>query len=72
MQNQKGEKRLPQLSDLRDSGALEQDADATVLIHRQGELTELLIVKNKNGPTGSVHVKFASSQCRFYEGGSLE
>jgi len=49
----------PQLSDLRDSGALEQDADVVLFLHRRGEAGapdaayELIVAKNRNGPTGS-------------------
>ncbi|MGW4994276.1 replicative DNA helicase [Streptomyces mirabilis] len=61
---QRADKR-PQVSDLRDSGALEQDADAIILLHREdyyenessraGE-TDLIVAKHRNGPTATVTV----------------
>ncbi|AKT42798.1 replicative DNA helicase [Chondromyces crocatus] len=65
----------PQLSDLRESGAIEQDADTIVFIYRDeyynAETTnakgiaELIIAKQRNGPTGKVLVRFAASCTRF-------
>jgi replicative DNA helicase len=67
----------PQLSDLRESGALEQDADVVVLIFREdmykhddepGEndgIAELIIAKQRNGPTGTVKLAFLREQTRF-------
>ncbi|EYF04239.1 replicative DNA helicase [Chondromyces apiculatus] len=65
----------PQLSDLRESGAIEQDADTIIFIYRDeyynAETTnakgiaELIISKQRNGPTGKVLVRFASSYTRF-------
>lgn len=50
----------PQLSDLRDSGAVEQDADVVIFIHRKGEGVdteyELIVAKNRNGPTGTIPI----------------
>jgi replicative DNA helicase len=53
----------PTMSDLRDSGQIEQDADAVILLYRpldeQGQPTrgiDLLVDKNRHGPTGSVHL----------------
>jgi len=65
----------PLMSDLRESGAIEQDADVVLLIHReeyyhpekeetQG-LAELLIAKQRNGPTGKVELTFDSKLTRF-------
>ena len=57
----------PRLSDLRDSGSIEQDADIVMFIHREDSykdhaerdnLVEVLIEKHRNGPTGSVRMKF--------------
>jgi replicative DNA helicase len=67
----------PQLSDLRESGALEQDADVVILIFReemykQGNepaesdgIAELILAKQRNGPTGSVKLAFLKQQTRF-------
>jgi replicative DNA helicase len=65
------DKRAPRLSDLRDSGSLEQDADIVGLLHRDvnadGDVVpvELNIAKNRNGPTGKVHLVFRKSFTRF-------
>jgi replicative DNA helicase len=70
--------RRPQLSDLRESGALEQDADVVILIFREemykadksepsevDGLAELIIAKQRNGPTGLVKTAFLAGQTRF-------
>jgi replicative DNA helicase len=67
----------PQLSDLRESGALEQDADVVVLIFREemykqnnepaesDGTAELILAKQRNGPTGLVKLAFLRQQTRF-------
>lgn len=64
----------PQLSDLRESGALEQDADVVLLLHRpeyyekepkEPGLTELYVPKQRNGSTGMVKLKFVKEETRF-------
>jgi replicative DNA helicase len=67
----------PQLSDLRESGALEQDADVVGLIFREemyklGDepsendgVAELIIAKQRNGPTGTIKLAFLREQTRF-------
>lgn len=60
----------PMLSDLKESGSLEQDADVVLLIHRSKDTpnsAKILIAKNRNGPTGEVNMEFAPSQCRFLD-----
>lgn len=63
----------PQLSDLRDSGSIEQDADVVAFIYRpwyydkqaDENLTEVLIKKHRNGPIGDVELYFHPEQRRF-------
>jgi replicative DNA helicase len=64
----------PQLSDLRESGALEQDADVVVFIYREEEydptpdnkgIAELIIGKQRNGPTGTIKLAFIKEYTRF-------
>lgn len=66
--------RRPQLSDLRESGALEQDADLVMFIFREEHydptpenenLAELIIGKQRNGPTGSVKLAFIKQYTQF-------
>jgi replicative DNA helicase len=67
----------PQLSDLRESGAIEQDADVVLFIfrpeyyHPDDEtlkgLAEISIAKQRNGPTGSVTLAFMREHARFYD-----
>jgi len=64
----------PRLSDLRDSGSIEQDADVVMFIHQPDKynddeeksgLTEILIEKHRNGPTGKVELFFDHSKGTF-------
>lgn len=66
--------RRPQLSDLRESGAIEQDADVVLLLLREEYynpteenkgLAELIIAKQRNGPTGSLNLTFISEYMKF-------
>ncbi len=75
------ESKRPMLSDLRESGAIEQDADVVLMLHRedyyhrndaeQGGVAsehkpaELLIAKQRNGPTGIVKLQFHEDRVRF-------
>jgi replicative DNA helicase len=69
-------KAVPQLADLRESGAIEQDADTVLFIHRPGtfeakaaldvrQKTELHIAKQRNGPIGKIDFTFLSAYTRF-------
>lgn len=67
----RGERR-PQLADLRESGAIEQDADVVMFIYRPDvEVTtphvpsKLLIAKHRNGPTGEIDLMFFGNRIRF-------
>ena len=67
----------PRMSDLRESGSIEQDADVVMLLHREdyyhrGEedyqeknTAELIIAKQRNGPTGKIDLQFHGSTMRF-------
>lgn len=65
----------PQLSDLRESGSIEQDADVVLLLYRPEYyfrdneelrgLAEILVAKQRNGPTGEVKLNFVGSYMRF-------
>ncbi len=60
----------PQLSDLKESGSLEQDADVVLLIHRTKDTpgtAKIIVAKNRNGPTGEIEMQFAMGQCRFID-----
>ena len=65
--------RRPMLSDLRESGAIEQDADVVLLIHREdfydhdqrpGE-ADFIVAKHRNGPTETITVSFLGHYSRF-------
>lgn len=81
----------PQLSDLRESGSIEQDADVVMFIYRDeyyyenqqeweeahpGEAypppAEIMIAKNRNGPTGQIKMRFRSDLAKFYNISSEE
>jgi replicative DNA helicase len=68
--------KIPQLSDLRESGSIEQDADIVMMMYRddyynedsdrQG-IADIFIRKHRNGPTGRVELMFKKEQMRFYD-----
>ncbi|MCH8269291.1 MAG: replicative DNA helicase [Acidobacteria bacterium] len=80
VERRSGDGHRPQLSDLRDSGSLEQDADVVAFLYR-GEyylrmanqpvpmdvagMAELVIAKQRNGPTGKIHLVFKSEWASF-------
>jgi len=64
----------PRLSDLRDSGSIEQDADVVMFIHREDKynaesskknIAEILIEKHRNGPTGKIELYFDEKRVSF-------
>jgi len=67
----------PRMSDLRESGSIEQDADVVMLLHREDyyrqtepdfqpdNIAELIIAKQRNGPTGTVKLTFMNKTTRF-------
>jgi replicative DNA helicase len=67
------EKKEPHLSDLRESGSLEQDADLVLLLYREDFYTrdesngvaDVIIAKQRNGPVGTVHLTFLKEFTRF-------
>jgi replicative DNA helicase len=70
----RGGEKKPMLSDLRDSGALEQDADVVMFIHRpevyqptdqNAGLAEVIIAKHRNGPTGTIRLRWSKESTRF-------
>ncbi len=68
---QRGGDKKPQLSDLRDSGSIEQDADIVMFLYRPNEEDrenyKLLVAKHRNGATGEFDLFFKGSYTRFYE-----
>ncbi|MCF8529116.1 MAG: replicative DNA helicase [Aquiluna sp.] len=73
-QAEQAKDKKPELSHLRESGSLEQDADVVVLLHREGIYerdhpkageADLILAKQRNGPTGTVTVAFHGQYSRF-------
>jgi len=73
----RGDDSRPRLSDLKDSGSIEQDSDLIIFIHKaktseeyhnfgeNSELREILIGKNRMGPTGVINMVFVKNFTRF-------
>ncbi|MCF7845618.1 MAG: replicative DNA helicase [Candidatus Peribacteraceae bacterium] len=68
--------KIPQLADLRESGAIEQDADIVMMMYREDYyeedsnrpgMTDIFIRKNRNGPTGRAELMFKKEQMRFFD-----
>jgi len=67
--------RVPRLSDLRESGEIEQTADVVIFIQRddyynpaseKGNIAEIIIAKQRNGPVGTVELVFKKEIAKFY------
>ena len=81
----RGGEKKPQLSDLRESGSIEQDADMVMFLYRpeyynmnEGQdgaplkgVAEIIIAKHRNGPVGSIELRFNKNFGRFYDAGGL-
>lgn len=73
------EEKKPRMSDLRESGSIEQDADLVLLLHRDGYYNaeknpkdaELIIAKQRNGPIGTVKLTFLNECMRFESAATL-
>jgi replicative DNA helicase len=77
----RGGTKRPLLSDLRESGAIEQDADMVVFIHRQDKfgfltfedgtstkgIAEIILAKNRNGPIDDIRLKFREEKAQFLD-----
>ena len=66
----------PQLSDLRESGSIEQDADIVIFLHREKnynpetekpDVIDLIVSKHRNGPVGAVELKFIEHSTKFQD-----
>lgn len=78
LMNRMGSNGKPVLSDLKDSGSIEQDADIVMFLHRPGLLglsedpdeqarTEVIIAKNRNGQIGSVNMRYIGNLMKFQD-----
>tara|TARA_R100001530_G_scaffold131770_1_gene103641 strand:+ start:2153 stop:3457 length:1305 start_codon:yes stop_codon:yes gene_type:complete len=74
LSERRGKDKRPMLSDLKESGGIEQDADVVLLLHREAYYTpdkeddgttHVIIAKQRNGPTGDVQLMFLKSFLRF-------
>jgi replicative DNA helicase len=70
------QEKKPILSDLRESGSIEQDADVVMFIYRdelynedtpRKHIADIILAKHRNGPTGQIALRFAAEQTRFVD-----
>jgi replicative DNA helicase len=65
----RGGGKVPQLSDLRESGSIEQDADVVIFLYRKNEdlrdIVDVKVAKHRNGPVGGVSLAFVGNKMRF-------
>ncbi len=73
-ESEKRETKIPMLSDLRESGSIEQDADVVIFLHRDnyydaeaGNATRVIVAKQRSGPTGEVTLGWRGEYTRFVE-----
>jgi replicative DNA helicase len=68
--------KVPQLSDLRESGSIEQDSDVVMFIYREDvynpeterkNIADIIVAKHRNGPVGEISLYFQASQTRFHD-----
>lgn len=73
-QNEQGQNKRPKLSHLRESGAIEQDSDLVLFVHREDyyrdekdwdHVAEIIVAKNRNGPTGIAQLRWFKESMRF-------
>jgi replicative DNA helicase len=82
VETRSGSNKRPQLSDLRESGAIEQDADLVLFIHRpeyygledesQRGLAEIIIAKHRNGAIADLWMRFYREQAKFADADNLD
>ncbi len=73
-ESEKRETKIPMLSDLRESGSIEQDADVVIFLHREnyynpeaGNNTKVIVAKQRSGPTGEILLGWRGEYTRFIE-----
>lgn len=72
--SEKRDSKRPMLSDLRESGSIEQDADVVLFLHRESyydkeadNVSQIIVAKQRSGPTGDINVGWRGDQTRFAE-----
>ena len=73
--SEKRDTKRPMLSDLRESGSIEQDADVVLFIHRESyynheldnDITQIIVAKQRSGPTGDINVAWRGEYTQFME-----